>query len=68
MEIGSLLPEKKILRDFTIYRLGGHLGHVTSIMLIFCFISMNLKAYIQNLVENGPVVSEKSKSQCSYVT
>ena len=67
MEIGSLLPEKKILRGFTIYGLDGHLGHVTSIMLIF-FISMNLKACIQNLVENGPVVSEKNKSQCSYVT
>ena len=25
------------------------------------FISLNLKAYIQNLVENGRVVSEKSK-------
>ena len=25
------------------------------------FISLYLKAYIQNLVQNGPVVSEKSK-------
>ena len=28
---------------------------------------MYLKAYIQNLVKNGPVVSEKSKFQFSYV-
>ena len=41
------------------YRRGGHLGHVTSIMLIF-LISMYPKAYIQNLVKGGPVVSEKA--------
>ena len=39
---------------------GGHLGHVTSIMLII-FISVYLKAYMQNLVKNGNVVSEKRK-------
>ena len=32
MEIGLLVPEKKILKGFTIYAHGGHLGHVTSIM------------------------------------
>ena len=44
---------------FTIYGHGRHLGHrhVTSIMLI----SMYPKAYLQNLVKNGPVVTEKSK-------
>ena len=42
------------------YGHGGHLGHVTSIILII-FISMYIKAYKQNLVKNGPVVSEKSK-------
>ena len=30
------------------------------------FISMYLKAYIQNLVKNGPVVSEKNKFEFSY--
>ena len=44
---------------FTIYGHGGHLGHVTSIKSNI-FNSMYLKAYIQNLVQNGPVVSEKS--------
>ena len=40
---------------FTIYGHGSHLGHVTSIMFI------NFHAYMQNLVENGHVNSEKSK-------
>ena len=30
-------------------------------VLFFFFISLNLIAYIQNLVTNGPVVSEKSQ-------
>ena len=34
VNIGLPVPEKKILRDFTIYGHGGNLGHVTSIMLI----------------------------------
>ena len=32
VEIGSPVPKKKFLKDFTIYGYGGHLGHVTSIM------------------------------------
>ena len=33
VEIGLLVPEKKIFKGFfTIYGHGGHLGHVTSIM------------------------------------
>ena len=33
IEIGLSVPEKKIFEGvFTIYRCGGHLGHVTSIM------------------------------------
>ena len=47
------------LKGFTIYGHGCNLGHVTNIILMI-FISMYLKAYIQNLVKNGPVVSEKS--------
>ena len=47
-----------VLSVYTIYGHGSHLDLVTSIMLMnFHF----LKAYIQKLVENGPVVSEKSK-------
>ena len=47
-------------RVFTIYLHGGHHVHVTSIILIN-FHFHDLKAYIQNLVKNGPVISEKSK-------
>ena len=37
---------------------GSHLGHVTSIMLMnFHFL---VQAYIQNLAENGPVVTDKT--------
>ena len=32
VEIGPLVPEKKILKGFIIYGHGGHLGHVTSNM------------------------------------
>ena len=45
----------------TIYGHGSHLGHVTSIMLMN-FISLSLQAYIQNLAENGPVVTDKTRN------
>ena len=40
------------------YGRGGHLGHVTSMLHQF-FISLHLKTFIQNLVQNKTVVSEK---------
>ena len=40
---------------------GSHLGHVTSMKFDDFFISLYLQAYIQNLAENGPVGTEKSK-------
>ena len=42
---------------------GGHLCHVTSILHQF-FISLHLKTYIQNLVQNNTVVSEKFGLNC----
>ena len=51
VEIGPPIPEK-ILRDLEIYGHGGHLGHVASIMSII-FISLYLKAYTQNFVQNS---------------
>ena len=57
VEIGSLVLGKNIV-FFAIYGRGSHLGHMTSTMLM---------AYIQNLVENGPVVSEKRKFVFPYV-
>ena len=42
-----------------LYEHGGHLGHgPASYQQIF--ISIYLKAYLQNMVKNSPVVSEKS--------
>ena len=52
--------EEDFGRVLTIYGHGGHLGQVTSIILMSFIISMYLKAYIQNVVKNGPVVSEIS--------
>ena len=43
------------------YGHAGHLGHITSIMLINFHFHVYPKAYIQNLVKNGPVNYEKSK-------
>ena len=58
--------EKDFFKVFTIYVHGGHLGHVTSITLTN-FISLYLKAFIQNLVQNGTVVSEKIWFEFLYV-
>ena len=50
---------------FTIYGRGGHLGHVTSIMS--SNFQLYLKAFIQNLVQNGTVVYEKIWFEILYV-
>ena len=65
MKIGLPVLEK-IFEGFTIYGNDSHLGHVTRIMLTN-FHSLYLKAFIQNLVQNGPVVSEKIWSEFLYV-
>ena len=60
MEISPPISEKKIFEGFLPYMgMVTIIGHVTSIIFMN-FISMYIKAYIQNLVKNGPVVSEKS--------
>ena len=67
MKIGLLVLEKKNFeRFFTIYGHGGHLGHVTRIMFTN-FISLYLKSFKQNLVQNGLVVSEKIWFEFLYV-
>ena len=55
-----------LLRVFTIYGHSGHLGHVTSIMSSD-FISLYLKAFIHNLVQNSTVVPEKIRFEFLYV-
>ena len=63
VEIGLLVPQKKIFEGFLPYM--GHLGHVTSVMLSdFHF---DPKAFIQNLVQIGTVVSEKIHFEFLYV-
>ena len=54
--VGS--TEEDFRRIFTIYGLVGHLGHVTALCYQI-FISFYPKAFIQNLVQIGTVVSEK---------
>ena len=49
-----------ISRVFTIYGLGGHLGHVTSIILINFHFHVH-KGLHTKCGKNGIVVSEKSK-------
>ena len=57
---------RRFFKVFTIYGHGGHLGHVTSITLTN-FHFLDLKAFIQNLVQNGSVVSEKIWFEFLYV-
>ena len=60
VEIDPPIPEKKIFEGFLRYKgMAAILCHVTSTILII-FTYMYLKAFIQNLVKSGPVVSEKS--------
>ena len=59
--------EEDFFKVFTIYGHDGHLGHVTSINGYQNFISLFLKAFIQNLVQNGTVVSEKIWFEFLYV-
>ena len=67
LKIGPPVLEKKIFEEFfTIYGHSGHLGHVTSIRSSD-FHFLVLKAFIQNLVQNGPVVSEKIWLEFLYV-
>ena len=51
---------------FFIYGHDGHRGHVTSIMSSD-FISLYLKAFMQNLVQFGTVVSEKMHFDFLYI-
>ena len=67
VEIGSPVLEKKIFEGFLQY-----MGVVA--ILVMCpalcyqiFISLYLKAFIQNLFQNGSVVSEKIRFEFLYV-
>ena len=63
VEFSPPVPEKKIFEGFLPY-----MGMVAIIgIILMIFIALYLKAYIQNLVKNGPVVSEKSIFKFSYI-
>ena len=62
VEIDPPVPDKKIFEGVLPYMGLGGGGPILGI-----FIFLYLKAYKQNLIKNGPVVSEKSKFQFSYV-
>ena len=57
-----MVPEKEIFKVF-LPDMGSYVyfGHVTNIMLMN-FISLFLQAYIQNLAENDPVVTNIASS------
>ena len=67
MKIGPPVLERKIFEGFLSY-----MGMVA--ILVMCpaschqiFISLYLKPFIQNLLQNGPVVSEKIRFEYLYV-
>ena len=67
VKIGPPVLEKKIFEGFLPY-----MGMAAILVMgpASChqiFISLYLKAFIQNLVQNGPVVSEKFWFECLYV-
>ena len=66
MEIDPPVPEKKIFEGFLPYMGVVAIDHVTSIMSSK-FHFLVLKAFIQNLVQNGTVVSEKFQFEFLYV-
>ena len=67
MEICLPVPEKKILRVFTIYGRGGHLGHVTSIMSTDFHFHVTERFHKKLLVEIATVSSEKIRFEFLYV-
>ena len=67
VEIRLSVPEKKNFEGFfNIYGRGGHLGHVTSVMSTY-FHFLLPESFIQNFVQNGPVVSEKIRFEFLYL-
>ena len=67
VKIDLLVLMEKILEGFfTIYGPGGHLGHVTSILLSD-FFSLYLKAFKHSLIQISTEVSEKIRFEFLYV-
>ena len=67
MEIGLLVPEKKIFKGFLPYMGMAAILVMEPASCHQIFISLYLKAVIKNLVQIGRVVSEKIRFECLYV-
>ena len=67
VEIGPPVPEKKIFDGFLPYRGMAAILVMGPASCLQIFISLYLKAFIQNLVQNGTVVSEKIWFEFLYV-
>ena len=59
-EFGLLVLKKIFEGVFSIYGRGGHLGHVTSILIINFNFHVSISLH-KKLVKTGPLVSDKSK-------
>ena len=67
VEIGPPVPEKKIFEGFLPYVAWWPSWSCDQHHINKFYISKYLRAYIQNLVRNGPVVSRKSMFKFSYI-
>ena len=67
IEIVPLVSGKKIFKEFLLYMDMAAIFVMWPASCYLIFIFMYLKAYIQNLVKNDSVVSEKNKFLFSYV-
>ena len=67
MEIGPPVPEKKIFERFLPYMGMAAILFMSPASCPLIFIFLYLKAFIQNLVQNGIVVSEKIWFEFLYV-
>ena len=68
VEIGPLVPEEKIFEGFLPYMGMAAILVMLSASCHQIFISLYMKAFIQNLVQNGTVVSENIWFEFLYDT
>ena len=69
VEIGLLVPAKKIFKWFIIYGHGGNIGHVTSIMFMNFHVYVH-KSFHTKFGENGSMIfcfSQKSLGHFSQI-
>ena len=67
VKIGPPVLEKKIFEGFLPYMCMAAILVMSPASCHQVFISLYLKAFIQNLIQNGPVISEKIRFEFLYV-